>query len=919
MALGRLVRQLTTRMRRRQFDRDLAEEMRLHVELRARRNMERGIEPMAAVCDARRTFGGIAQIHEASRDALGWRWLDDLGRSLRGAGRAIRRRPIFAAAIVTTLALAIGANVAVFTVMDQVVLHPLAVPDPGALVTVQRTYDARGVRRQQTGISWDEAEKLRAIDGESVALSSAVNDRGTRRMPIQTPDGTTVDVDGRFVSGNYFQVFGVAPSLGPGIGAANDTPGAAPVVMLDYRFWRTRFAADPEVLGRALWINGVAATIVGVAPAAFTGATLGVDPPAIYLPLMTASRLANGSDVQTDRYGRHFTGPAATGGGAFVPSPVSPLASLNAVGRLSRGHDVARIKQTLAAFSTSGWDVAPLTATMLPVDAQRDVRQFLGLVAVAVGLTFLIGCANVAGLLMARGDERRAELAVRAALGAGRSRLIVDLATEAAVLIGAGAAAAFLVAKAILASLSAYVLPGNIAVSTLPAGFTARAWLVACVSVVLAAGFVALWPAVRSTRGAIVQDVSRRSSVRLGGSRLLVGVQVTMCVVLVFGAALFVRTMSNALSIDVGFDARDLASAELGISAAVRRNPEAGAAQIDALDRLADAARAVPGVTAATAGELPLVVSADGSRDALNADGASVPLPAPIDVVYASADYFTTLRQRLVAGRDFTAADRTDSRPVAILNEAAARQGFSGRDSVGHEIALGRTLGGQIRMDVPRLVVGVVRDARLATLRDSGKPVVYLSRAQNKSYLAGYAAGSGTSSLIVRSTRSLSDLRAALAGPAGAAGFELRGFTSLHDKVDDILMPQRLGRLVLGALGLLALTLTVVGVYGLVSCLVARSTKEIGVRMALGAGGGQIAKGIAVWACRPLLCGLAAGVLLSRLGGHAADRFMYGMTGADLSTLALVILAILVSAAAAAIPPVRSAIRIDPIVTLREE
>jgi predicted permease len=919
----RLIAQWLLRfIRRRQWERDLADEMQLHLDLRAAREVEQGATPGEALTMARRRFGGTIRLREESREAWGWRWLDDAVRSLRAACRTVRKRPILAAVFVTTLALSIGANVAVFTVMDQVVLHPLAVPDPGALVTVQRTYDLRGVRRQQASVTWDQAETMQAMKDIVVALTSTGNDRVTKGMSVRTSDGVAADVDGRFVSGNYFQVLGIAPDFGPGIGPADDSAGAPPVVVLDYRFWRTRFGADPAVLGRTMWINGTAATVVGVAPESFTGTSLGVDPPAIYLPLMTASRLANDSGSQVDRYGRGAMVVGASGGPAssgFVPSPISPVSSLAFIARLRSGHDLSRVRaQALATLTSPGWNVVPLTATMLPVDAQRDVRQFLMLVAGGVGLTFLIGCTNVAGLLIVRGDERRAELAVRAALGAGRARLVLDLAAEAAVLIATGTIAAVFVARGILACLSTYVLPGNVPVSALPAGLTARAWLVAALSVFVVGVFVALWPALRATRGAIAEDVARRTSARLGGPRLLVALQVATCIVLVFGAALFVRSVSNALSIDVGFDPRGLASAELGISPSVRRDPAATVAQIDALDGLADAARAVPGVSAAAAGPLPLVAPAEGSYDALSIDGAVSP-QTPIDVVYASSGYFTALGQRVVAGRDFSDEDRMGSRAAVILNEAAARQSFGDRDPVGREAVLSRSIGGRLTNEPSRLVIGVVRDVRLATLRDSGKPIVYFARTQNKFYLAGYMAGVGGSRLIIRSTRSASDLRAALAGPAAAAGFELRGFTSLRDKVDEILMPQRLGRLVLGSLGVLALTLTVIGVYGLVSHLVARSAREVGIRMALGAGAAQIARDVLLWMLWPLTLGLAVGVVLARLGGHAVDRFMYGVTGADLGVLTLTFVAIIVSVVAATIPPIRRALRVDPIAALRSE
>lgn len=902
MALRRLARQLLTRIRRRQFDRDLAEEMRLHLELRTRRNVEHGAAPADAVRDARRRFGGLEQIHEASRDALGWRWLDEIGRTLRASIRVARRRPIFVVSVVATLGIAIGANLAVFTVMDRVVLHPLDVPEPSGLVTAQRTYDVRGVRRQQTYMLWQDAQRLRAVASVDVALSSAAGERGTMRMVVRLSPGDEYQVEGRFVTANYFRVLGVNPALGRDFSASDDLTMAAPSVIVSHAFWRTRLRGASDVPGRTLWINDVAATIVGVAPPSFVGTELEGERPDIYLPVMTASRLATNTGstaLTTDSSGNHLV------------SPVSPLDRFVLVGRLRHAGLVPARAELLPLLPGNGWDLLPLTATMLPLDARDDLRQFVTLLAFAVALTFLIGCSNLASLLLGRAEERREELAVRAALGASRARLVAELLVESGVMVLAGVGVGWLEAGWILGALSAYVLPGNVAVSALHTELDGRALLVAAISTLIAIVFVAAVPAVRTTQGALFQDLKQRTSSRPAWNGLLVGTQVTACLVLVFGAALFSRSVSNALSIDVGFDPHGLVSAELTMAG--RPRPDQAGEMVDrigALDRLAETIRGLPGVSAATVGPLPLVRGGEVSRNAVGLDGVPVALPAPVDMVFASADYFTTLGQPVLRGRDFASADRAGSQPVAILNEAAARQFSPNRDAVGRELNLQRQ---------HLLVIGVVRDVKLVTLRDSGKAIVYLPRSQNAAYLAGYMSGSGGAFLIVRMARSLQDLRASLAPTAATAGFSLQGLTSLRQKVDDILMPQRLGRLLLTLLGAIALVLTVVGVYGLVSCVVARATKEIGIRMALGARPRDVTVRLLASISWPVTLGLVAGVLIAILGGRLANRFMYGMTGVDLSTLAFAILAVVAGAAAAVIPPARAAIRIDPIVTLRQD
>ena len=518
MGLRSIGRRLGMCVRRRQLERDLAEEMRMHVDLRTARNVERGAKPGDARRDALRRFGGALQFREASREAWGWRSLDELGRALRAAGRTARRRPVFPIAVIGTLALAIGANLAMFTVIDRVALHPLDVPKASALLTVQRTYDLRGVRRQQNYVLWEGVESLRHAMTAAVAFSTASADRATKDMVVRTPDGMSTQVSGRFLSANYFRVLGLTPAFGRNFGPADDTREASPTVILAHAFWRTRFASDRGVVGQTLWVNGTAATVVGVAPSSFTGTDLGVDPPAIYLPLMTGSRLATDIGSQTDGHGRGMSPVRGVSHEGFVPSVVSPLSTFVVVGRPTDGHGRVQVDAELPALlSGSGWNVVPLTSTMLPVDAQRDIRQFLVLVAAAVALTFTIGCANLAGLLLARAEERRAELAVRAALGAGRRRLVLELAVETGVLVVAGTAAAGLVGRWMLTGLSAYVLPGHVAVSALPEGFGADVWFVAFGSMLLAVAFVAVVPALRATRGTLVQEVARRSSARVGG------------------------------------------------------------------------------------------------------------------------------------------------------------------------------------------------------------------------------------------------------------------------------------------------------------------------------------------------------------------------------------------------------------------
>jgi hypothetical protein len=283
-----------------------------------------------------------------------------------------------------------------------------------------------------------------------------------------------------------------------------------------------------------------------------------------------------------------------------------------------------------------------------------------------------------------------------------------------------------------------------------------------------------------------------------------------------------------------------------------------------------------------------------------------------VDVVYAASDYFTTLGLPLVAGRDFGPSDQGDSHPVAIVNEAAARQFWSGAGALGHQIA--RAMG---RPPRAVSVIGIARDARLRNLRDATRPVIYLPRSQNETYLAGYLAGSGSGVLIVRARGNSAALGPSIVRLARNAGLSAQEVTTLQQRIREILMPQRLGRVLLILLGAMALSLTVVGIYGLLSCVVTRQTKEIGIRLALGAAGREVASSILRRIFVPVSGGLVVGAGLAWMGGRLANRFMYGITGTDVTTLAVVLVTIAGSSVLAAFVPMRRALKTNPIETLR--
>jgi predicted permease len=890
---GEWFRRLGYLLTRRRVDEVLRQEMEAHREM----------------LDEPARFGNARRLREDAHDAWGWRWLDDLSRDVRFALRTLRRSPGFTIAAVSTLALAIGANLAIFTLIDRVVLHPLAVPDPAHLVTFQRTIQLRAGPRLQLWMTWEDAKDLRTLRTPvSLALSSTSNDRTSRAIALDTGSGDTLSVPGRFVSGNFFRVLGLRPALGRDFVDADDQLTASAVAILSDRGWRTRFAADASIVGRTIHVNNVLVLIVGVLPATFAGIDLGAPPPEIYLPLMTASRLADNGGEQTDGRGHMWTSSGPSRGPAAA-SPISPVVTVMGIARVTAG-TTARLQAELSTHGPfANWTVVRVADTMLPFGSWPEIRQFVGLLAAAVTLTLLIGCANLAGLLLARAEARRTDLAVRSALGASRMRLARQLAVEAGLLAIVGGAAAWLLNRGLGRMLAPFVLPGGIPISALPATSLSRLFGMTLGLVVLVAAIIAIAPATLAMSRRLSLDLKRRGggSSRLGLARGLVGVQVAIGVVLTFSASLFIQSLSNALATDVGFQRDGLVSATLAMP---RANQMFGS---EALDALAAKIRELPDVSAASVGPLPLVQGSDFTYTDLLADGARVDSAAPIDVVYAAADYFTTLGQPLVRGRDFDDRDRANGRLVMIVNDAAARLLWStGADPLEHHVTISSA-----GRSTDYAVVGVTQDVRLKTLRDANRPVLYLCRPQHAIYLSGFMAGAGHASLIVRTSRDSNAIAGNLRATAAAEGFSLTDVTTISQAIDTLVMPQRLGRALLTLLGVTAIVLTVVGMYGLVAAVVARQKKEIGIRMALGAKPHAIVRSVLTKTSAPLLTGIAAGAAFGWWGGHLADRFMYGIRGANPVTMTIAIALVTGAGLAAAWLPTRRALRINPIDTLR--
>lgn len=808
---------------------------------------------------------------------------------LHRAARALLRSPGFTLLVTVTLALGIGANVAIVSLVDAVVLRPIPVHDPARVVHVQEALNDRSPRGDMSYVTYrGVAEGVREVAG----MAAGVHEQAELRLGDRA-----VSVRVGMVSGNYFDVLGVPAALGRTLADEDEAGwGSEAVVVLSWDLWQRAFGGDPQLVGQSIALGARDFTVVGVAPPRFRGTRLTAATD-LWVPVTMAGAVGGDQgvfsrpEILTEPLARLFRVVAR------VPDGVTPAA---VAADLNRAR--AALPEETAEGVREAMSVIPLREAATPA-ARGDLVRFLAMLAGVAGLTLLVACVNVANLLLVRARRRARDLAVRAAIGAGRGRLFREQGLEAMLLGLLAGAAAMLTARVAVALLADFTLPGGVAMERvgveLGAGALALAGALGLLSA-LAFGTLPAWRASRDTLGGIRTRVAGRANPR--GWWLLLATQTGLSVVLLVGAALFARTLQEALRTDLGFDADGVAAAT------VRLRPhgiEMGEA-LDVVDRMLVAARRSPTVVgAAYATHVPLgprhialPFVADEDEEASRG--------VPINVV--TPEYFELLRLPLVAGRTFDARDAADAPPVIMVNEAAARQLWGDVDPVGRV--------GRITFDrEPATVIGVVGQTLYHDLIEGEEPYVYYPLTQ----LTGPAISLG--SLIAR------------AAPGGAPPLEALQ-AAIHEvdpmlpieqpravagQLDAVLSVQRFGATLLGIFSGLALLIAAIGIYGVAAWTVATERREIGIRMALGAQArrvlgrvlGRTASATAVGAA----LGLAAAAALARL----VETFLYAVEPLDPGAFTAALLALGAAAALAAWLPALRAVRVDPAETMRSE
>jgi len=853
--------------------RDLAEEMRLHVDLDAMQIAHAARDPVSehdAPYAARRHFGNATYYEEEARRMSRLSWLDTIGQDLRFAVRTFRRAPGFTAVAVLTLALGIGANTAIFSAVDALLLRPLPFPQPDRLMSLTMTVPRRGnfPPRDDGNWSWPKFQTLRGMQDVFAQTTLWTGEQ----MTIRYGDQTLRELC-EYTDAGYLPTLGIVPALGRNLSADEATRfRAGYVAVISDGLWQRLFNADRSVLGKALLLNGVPYTVIGVTPPGFDGLS---GQAVLWLPLMTSTNPRSGP-----------------------PDPYDH--SYNAVARLAPGvrpEAAAALVKTLgarvdAAYPDPNMPGLHWGATAKPLDAARIDPRIRGTLLVlfgAVGLVLLIACANVANLFLARALGRHREIAVRLAIGAGRARLVGQLLTESVLLGVAGGAVGLLIAWAGARGLSSLQLSAALQynnsaglgiLSSQAIRLDPLALLFTLALGTLTGVVFGLVPALQSTKPSLTDDLKDDGgpgSRTLGGlmsRNVLVVAEIALAVILLAGAGLVVRSLARRMRVDLGFDASHT------LTFRVNRSPDWSP---DSIVRFYDAATQrlaeLPGVTAVGMTDCPPLVSCAGMLVDLRDRPPAAPGTQPVaGVHWITPDWPKAERIPLLRGRLLDLNDRIGTPFSVLISATAARRWWPGQDPIGKAIGQA-SLGGTSRVD-SAFVVGVIGDVHYQGIDSLPRADVYVSYYQKPFYYR-----------MMLFVRTRGD-PLALVGPARAAlarwapGFPMYDVRTMEDRVGQSLAYARLGAMLLGLLAAVALGLAAIGVYGVIAYSVAQRTREIGIRVALGATGADV---VAMVVRRGLVLGAlggGAGLVAALLVTQVLSSLLFEVAPRDPLTLA---------------------------------
>jgi predicted permease len=905
---GELKRRLQMLLHRGQFHRDLEDEMSLHVELRRAQQIASGLDPEAARQAAARRFGNQTRIKEKSTMAWGWNWLETLVQDAGYGLRSMLRTPAITVVALVSLALGIGANTAIFSFLDAVMLRSLPVKEPQKLVILGS--GAMGGITNNFAVTelysypfYRQFQRLNSVFADTAALLSMDNEVHGFVDSQTEPDLIHVQL----VSGTYFETLGVGAQKGRVLDENDDSSeGDHPVVVISDAYWKRAFGSNPAVLDHKLRLGNTVFSIVGVAPAEFFGTTVGMLPDA-WAPLSMIASVPPNWKGRNDNFSE----------------------SLWIVGRLKPGVSVEQatanvnilFPQILHSFPD-----AKLTAENVRKLAHAHVQlgsmerglsglrseysEPLKILMCIVALVLLIACANIANLLLARSSARARELAVRQALGAGRGRIVRQLLTESLLLAVAGGTLGIAFAISANRILLGMISDGP---EKVPLDVSLNVHLLAftCAITISTALLFGTLPSLRATRLDLISSLkSGRGTSAKGGrtplAKALVVGQVALSLVLMMAACLFLRTLNNLSHEDTGFNKENVLRLDIDSTALGFKDddPRQNAFYKEVEARVG----ALPGVEAASFSAFTFIEGAWNT--VIQVPG--MPIDRSVSVMHniVGDGFFKTMQIPLIAGRTFGPQDTATSQNVAILSEGMARKLFPAGSPIGRTYSLGSP----DTKDTPaqKQVIGVVKDVKFGNVEKSNQYIDYLPYTQSPWGFGG---------LQVRYTGDFGAIAREVQQAIHAINrtVPISNVTTLDAEVARSFTDQTLIAELSAFFGVVAVFLSCIGLYGLMSYLVSRRTGEIGIRMALGAGraevGWQVMREISVW----LVGGIVLGLPVTLGGSRLVAKMLYGLSATDPSSLLIAVMVLLIAGCIAGYLPARRASRVDPAVALRDE
>ena len=894
--MGELWRQLRNRLGGARFDEDLAEEMRLHVDLRTADKQAGGLGPDAAREAARRQFGNTTRLGETSRDAWGWTRLDSWRQDVRYGLRTLAANPGFTATAVLSLALGIGANTAIFSILNAVLLRSLPVEDPQRLVQVRPGPQGDD---EFTNPIWEQVrDNQQAFSGTLAYAPDRFNlaDGGESHYAV-----------GLWVSGDFFRVLGVPAIEGRVFTREEDRRGTARLAVISYSFWKRNFDGDAGAIGKTVRLNRHTFEIVGVTPPWFRGLDRdwGFD---VAIPIACEPMLHPGHsslDERSDWWLRII---------GRLPAGLPAAESIEQARDRMRALAPEVFRATLPGdFSTemqegylkNSFFLKPAATGFSEMGAQYRTALYT-LMAIA-GVVLLIACANIANLLLARATARQREFSVRMAIGAGRGRVIRQLMTESLLLSAFGTGAGLMLAEwgsrllIHLVSTTRHPLDIDLRLDGRVLVFTIGAAILTAVMF----GFA---PALRATRAELNQVMKENSHAALRAAgrfnlgKALVSGQVALSLVLLVAAGLFLGTLRNLWAVDPGFTRHQILIVAADVEQAAVPEAKRAGTYREILDRL----RALPGVAAAASSFLT-PISPEGWAQPVQPEGAAPKSPKDTLMFLnrVSPGYFATLRTPLLLGRDFSDRDGLNAPRAMIVNELAARQFFGAANPIGKTIGMGK--------DEVYQIIGVVKDTKYNRINEGERRIGYLAAGQD-------AEPPPSVRFTLRSDVPVETLipsaRAAIAGVNRGISLEFR---NLETQVSESLLLPRTVALLSTVFGSLALVLAMVGLYGITSYAVTRRKGEIAIRMALGARRGAVVRMMLRDVAVLLALGMTAGLAAALWAGRLVTSLLFGVRPRDPWQLAGAVAILAAATTVAAYLPARRAARLDPMTALREE